>query len=71
MSQEVVANLVFECVHCQKIRIGIDSQLVPMHRTLSETQLRAAIGCDTLAVSPADDSGFKYIIVIVNLFLVN
>ena len=65
MSQEVIANLVSECPHCQKIRIGIDSQLVPMHRTLSQQHLHAAIGCDTLTVSPVDDAGFKYIIVIV------
>jgi hypothetical protein len=39
-----------------------------MHRTLSQGHLRAAIGCDTLSVSPVDESGFKYIIVVVNLF---
>jgi hypothetical protein len=68
MSQETVANLVANCSHCQKIRIGIDTQLVPMHRTLSQGHLRAAIGCDTLTVSPTDDAGYKYIVVIVNLF---
>jgi hypothetical protein len=68
MSQEVIANLVSECLHFQKIRIGIDFQLVPMHRTLSQPHLHAPIGCDTLTVSPVDKEGFKYIVVIVNLF---
>ncbi len=68
MSHETVSNLVSECSHCQKIRIGIDTQLVPMHRTLSQGHLRAAIGCDTLTVSPTDDAGFRYIVVVVNLF---
>lgn len=68
MSQETVANLVADCTHCQKIRIGMDTQLVPMHRTISQGHLRAAIGCDTLAVSPTDDAGFRYIVVVVNLF---
>jgi hypothetical protein len=68
MSQETVANLVADCTHCQKIRIGLDSQLIPMHRTLSQEHLRAAIGCDTLSVSPTDDSGYRYIVVVVNLF---
>ena len=30
MSQETIANLVADCTHCQKIRLGIDSKLVPM-----------------------------------------
>lgn len=39
-----------------------------MHRTLSQTHLHAAIGCDTLTVSPADELGNKYIIAVLNLF---
>lgn len=39
-----------------------------MHRTLSRDHLCAAIGCDTLAVSPTDEAGFRYILVIVSLF---
>jgi phospholipid-translocating ATPase len=68
MSQEAVANLVADCPHCQKIRMGMDTPMIPMHRTLSQGHLRAAIGCDTLTVTPTDDNGCKYIIVVVNLF---
>jgi hypothetical protein len=53
-------------VHTVKNRIGLDTQIVPMH-TLLQGHLRAAIGCDTLAVSPTDNSGNRYIIVVVNL----
>jgi hypothetical protein len=51
-----------------KIRIGIDTTLVPMHRTISQDHLCAAIGCDILAVSPRDEAGLRYIVVVVNLF---
>jgi hypothetical protein len=68
MSQEAVAILVADCPHCQKIRIGMDTPMIPMHRTLSQGHLRAAIGCDTLTVTPTDDNCCKYIIVVVNLF---
>lgn len=60
--------MVAKCPHCQKIRLGVDSKLVPMHRPLSQTHLHAAIGCDTLTVSLADELGNKNIIFIVNLF---
>lgn len=65
----VVASIVAECPHCQKIRIRMESKLVPMYCTMSRTHLHAAIGCDTLTVSSvADDAGNMYIVIIFNLF---
>ncbi len=46
----------------------MDTQLVPMHKTLSQEYFRVAIGCDALAVLRTDDAGYRYIIVMVNLF---
>jgi hypothetical protein len=68
LSQKMVSDLVAACPHCQKIRLGFAFKLVPMHRTLSQDHLYAAIGCDTVTVTPPDLAGNKYIIVMVNLF---
>jgi hypothetical protein len=59
LSQKVVADLIASSPHCQKICMGFDSKLVPMHRTLSQDHVYAAIGCDIVTVTPPEQIGNK------------
>lgn len=59
LSQQIVAELVASCPHCHKICIGMDSKLVPMHRTLSQEHVYAAIGFDIVTATPPPPDKLK------------
>ena len=61
----VVQEFVSECIVCQKFRLGIANDLVPVRRTLKQPYLRKRVGIDRVAVTPADDEGNNNIIVVV------
>jgi hypothetical protein len=68
MSIRQVAELVRECVNCQKNRRERSSRLVPIPRTLKPPMPRTAIGVDAVAISPPGKTGLDNLIVVVNLF---
>ena len=68
ISQERVAEMVLECVTCQKTRKSRNSQLIPIVRHLKPTGSRTVIGVDNLTITPPGKNGMQYIIVVVNLF---
>jgi hypothetical protein len=68
MSIRQVAELVRECVNCQKNRRERSSRLAPIPRTLKPPMPRTAIGVDAVAISPPGKTGLDNLIVVVNLF---
>ena len=64
----VVQDFVASCATCQKDRLGMTDFLEPVVRHLKPTHARSMVGVDTLTVTPADDNGNQYIIVVVNHF---
>ena len=61
----IVQEFVAECVVCQKFRLGVANNLVPVRRTLKQPYLRKRVGCDRVAVTPTDKEGYNNIIVVV------
>ena len=62
--QEYVAT----CPICQKNRLGMTSALPPVVRHIKPAHQRSAIGVDLLTVTPTDERGNNFCVVIVNLF---
>ena len=63
-----VAEMVAECVTCQKTRKARNSTLIPIVRHLKPPRSRTAIGMDWISMTPAGVNGEAYILVIINLF---
>ena len=56
------------CAVCQKFRIGLRDQLPSITRHLKVPDARHTVAVDTLTISPPSHDGYKYLIVMVNLF---
>lgn len=63
-----IADYINSCSVCQKTRLAMTDGLQSVARHLHQPHIRAMLGIDTLAISPPDEFGNKYIIVIKNLF---
>ena len=63
-----VAEFVATCAVCQKLRLDMVDGLDPVVRHLKPPHSRSAIGIDTLTLTPPDDEGYCYLIVVVNHF---
>ena len=57
-----------KCGVCQKFRLGLRDQLPSVTRNLKVPDARHTVAVDTLTVSPISKDGYKYLIVMVNLF---
>jgi hypothetical protein len=64
----IVDEFVATCPICQKDRLGMVDNIQPLILTLKPAQRRSMVGIDTLTVTPPDDIGNTYILVIVNHF---
>lgn len=64
----VLDELINACAICQKHRLGMNDRLSGIVRHLHQSGPRDTIAIDTLTVTPRDDFGNQYIIVIINLF---
>lgn len=64
----VVDEFVATCPICQKDRLGMVDNVQPLILTLKPEQRRSMVGIDTLTVTPPDELGNTYILVIVNHF---
>jgi hypothetical protein len=65
---QFVAEYVATCPICQKLRLDMVDGLAPVVRHLKPAHSRSTIGIDTLTVTPPDEEGYCYLIVIVNHF---
>jgi hypothetical protein len=63
-----VAELVFSCPTCQKMRLGMEYPLEPITRNTKVPHSRKRIGMDHLYITPADSAGNKYILIVVEMF---
>ena len=63
-----ICDLVTSCPTCQKIRIGMISDIKPLILHNKPPHSRARIGVDTLTVTPTDSNGNYLIIVVVEHF---
>jgi hypothetical protein len=61
-----VLDFIVSCPVCQKDRLGMINRLQPVVRTLKPPHPRYVVGVDTLTVTPADNAGNCYLIVVVN-----
>jgi hypothetical protein len=64
----VVREYVATCPICQKFRLGLTDNIVPIVRHLKPEHQRAVVGVDTLTITPEDKYGNKYCTVVVNHF---
>ena len=64
----VVLEFILTCPICQKDRLGMINRIQPVVRVLKPPHPRYVVGVDTLTVTPADQAGNCYLIVIVNHF---
>ena len=64
----IVADFVSTCPVCQKDRLDMADSLAPIIRHLKPEHQRAMVGVDTLTITPPDDTGNTYLVVIVNHF---
>ncbi len=65
---KVVADFVSTCPICQKERLGMVDNIQPLTKHLKTEHIHSAIGADVLTVTPEDEAGNKYLIVVVNHF---
>jgi hypothetical protein len=65
---KVVEEFIMTCPICQKDRLGMADTLTPVVLTLKPEQRRSMVGIDTLTITPPDEAGNSYAIVIVNHF---
>jgi hypothetical protein len=63
-----VEEFIATCAICQKDRLGMVDGIEPIVRVLKPEHRRSVVGVDTLTVTPPDEDGYSYIIVIVNHF---
>ena len=68
MSLKVIGDLISACPVCQKNRLGMQDRLSAVVRHLHQSGLRDTISMDLLTVTPRDDRGNQYILVVINLF---
>lgn len=64
----IIEELVASCAICQKDRLGMNTCIQPLVRTLKPEHHRAMVGIDTLAMTPTDKHGNNCITVVVNHF---
>jgi len=65
---KVVEEFVASCPICQKDRLRMNDSIQPINRHLKPPHTRSIIGVDTLTVTPTDNFGNTYLIVVINLF---
>ena len=68
ISFEGVTDMVGDCPVCIKYRLGMDTVLEPIIRTLKPEEHRSAIGFDALEISPKGANGETHIGACINLF---
>ena len=68
MSMKVIADFISACPICQKNRLGMQDRLTAVVRHLHQSGPRDTISMDLLTVTPRDDRGNQYILVVINLF---
>jgi hypothetical protein len=68
LSLAIVQDFVNQCPICQKDRLGLSPQLQPITRHLKPAHFKSVIGADTLTITPPDEYGNSYLVVIVNHF---
>jgi len=66
--QRVVEDFIKQCPVCQKYRLGMTATLKPTVRHLKPVHQRSTLGVDTLTITPADEFGNQYLLVVVNHF---
>ena len=65
---KIVADFVATCPVCQKERLGLVDQLMPLVRHLKPPHKRSVVGVDNLSITPEDKNGNANILVLVNHF---
>ena len=68
LSLRVISDLINTCPICQKNRLGMQDKISGIVRHLHQRGPRDTIAIDLLTVTPRDDRGNQYVVVIVNLF---
>ena len=53
----IVEELVSDCAICQKERLGMETALKPIYRTLKTGTRRKRVGVDSLTITPVDKNG--------------
>ena len=64
----VLSERISNCAVCQKDRLTLATRLKSIKRHLHQPDLRACIAMDLLTVTPVDEQGNRYLLVIINLF---
>ena len=64
-----VMDYVSNCPICQKSRLAMVDKLEPITRHLVPSHIRAVVGADILTVTPPDEAGNQYLVVIVDHYL--
>ena len=65
---KIVADFVATCPVCQKERLGLVDQLMPLIRHLKPPHKRSIVGVDNLTITPVDHNGNGNVLAFVNLF---
>ena len=63
----LISEFIHSCPACQKHRLR-HHPIKPLNRVLAHPHHRSTIGVDLLTVTPETPEGFKYLVVIMNLF---
>jgi hypothetical protein len=64
----LVYDYVMTCPTCQKVRLAALDSVPEITRTLKPEHQRSLLGIDVLTISPPDEDGHNYMVVIVNQF---
>ena len=68
ISYRRLAEMIMECVVCQKNRNDMTSKIEPLIRHIKPPHWRARVGVDNLKVTPADAAGNEHLIIVVDQF---
>ena len=63
----IISEYIHHCASCQKHRLR-HHPIRPVNRVLPHPHQRSTIGIDLLTITPESPDGFKYLVVIMNLF---
>ena len=68
VSYRRIAEMVMECIVCQKDRNNQSDKIQPLIRHIKPPHWRARVGVDNLKVTPPDEKGNEHLIVVVDQF---
>ena len=68
VSYRKLAEMIMECIVCQKNRSDMSDKIEPLIRHIKPPHWRARVGVDNLKVTPADAAGNEHLIVVVDQF---